>query len=213
MLQIRKLRTPAVEDTDESAFNTINDLANTLLPPPTSSLPITSKVKDTASYICSCKLHNDLPCYPRFSVELLTETQMQYQALSKSDRDIALSKKWVWNTHDWTNATERPKQKEPKKRERTRCYCYFQGGRICQHLFQYLHCIGEKQLNSLWKQYQDVDVESRVHGRTKQLPSNLLSYKDNLCIVDFIIKYAEQNTVTGMNIRSLERWQCTAPPN
>ena len=39
-------------------------------------------------------------------------------------------------------------------------------------------------------------MESRVHGRTKQLPSNLLSYKDNRCIVDFIIKYAEQNTVT-----------------
>ena len=48
MLQIRKLRKPAVEDTDESAFTTINDLANTLIPPPASSLPITSKVKDTA---------------------------------------------------------------------------------------------------------------------------------------------------------------------
>ena len=33
----------AVEDTHESTFTPVNDLANTLLPPPTGSLPTTSK--------------------------------------------------------------------------------------------------------------------------------------------------------------------------
>ena len=60
----------------------------------------------------------------------------------------------------------------------------------------YIHCVGDSHLRALNEHYKNVGVDARVHGSSKKLPVNTLSFEDARRIVAFIINYADVNAIT-----------------
>lgn len=185
---------------DDCTFSPIHHTAYTVLPPRLSSSGIegdshTSIISNSLIPLCSCTFNNGSPCYSAFDRESLDDARMHYEAMLKRDRVIAILAKIECGIGK-TEETERPKQKSQTERKRTRNEYYHLRRRICRDVFQYIHCIGEKQLDALNKHYKSEGVEPRVHGRSKHLPANSLTYDDNRRVVDFIINYADVHAVT-----------------
>ena len=49
----------------------------------------------------------------------------------------------------------------------------------------YIHCVGDSHLRALNEHYKNVGVDARVHGSSKKLPVNTLSFEDTRHIVAF----------------------------
>ena len=96
----------------------------------------------------SIQLNNSVPYVSIFTEETLLDCRLQYETMTREERDIAILAKIECGIH-MGSTTERGKHKTQTERKQTRNKNYFHGRRICRTIFQYIHGIGEQQLDNI----------------------------------------------------------------
>ena len=77
-------------------------------------------------------------------------------------------------------------------RQRTYGSYLHHGKRVCMKT---LHAISRKRLGKVKASLLENGLVPRVHGNTKRLPANTLSFTDTQRVVQFIVNYAEANAI------------------
>ena len=189
-------------------FSAIEPHATDLVLPPRPGTNASNDITEPAMPHCTCELNNGVPCVSIFTQETLIDCRMQYETMTREERDIAILAKIECGMH-MGSTTERSKHKKQGERKHTRNDYYFRGRRICRTIFQYIHGIGETQLDKLNKHYRDEGVVPRVHGLKGKLPAKALSFEDTRRVVDFIVNYSNTHSVT-LPGRTPSHWKSDA---
>jgi len=111
-------------------------------------------------------------------------------ALERDHLDMVLLGKIAAGIHT-SDTTVKSCKKEQKEREHTRMDFRHEGFQMCHDTFMFIHGVFRDKLQNLLKHYRENGVTPRVHGNTKRLPKNTLSFECVKRIVDFIVNYAE----------------------
>ena len=72
---------------------------------------------------------------------------------------------------------------------------YHQGLKVCRATFLFLHGVGTKMFKALRRHCRENGPVPRVHGNTKHLPANALTFTDVQRVVSFIENYAEDHAI------------------
>lgn len=86
-----------------------------------------------------------------------------------------------------------PKRSRYGERKRTRYEYRFERNIICRKAFLTIYDIGEKALKNLIRHINENGNVPRIHGNTGKKPRHALAFGDVEKVVQFIIKYAEEN--------------------
>ena len=79
------------------------------------------------------------------------------------------------------------------ERKRASTTYYHQGKAICQEMFLFVHGIGSKRLKNVKAALNSEGVGARIHGNTKRLPKNALTFHSVEFVVRFLLNYTEQH--------------------
>ena len=99
--------------------------------------------------VCGCTLYFGGPCNRAFSTEHLTSIHSQCQELDHSFLDLVLLGQ-VMATNSRSSLIQQSHQKSTLRKKRRMSY-YLQGIQICRTTFLFLHGIGKRRLDILWK--------------------------------------------------------------
>ena len=82
-----------------------------------------------------------------------------------------------------------------KSRERIYSMYLFGGQRVCRRTYQFLLGVSKDRLQAIKASYMKDGITTRIHGNTKRLPHNALTYEDITRIVKFLSNYAEEQAI------------------
>ena len=144
---------------------------------------------------CSCDLGlGGTPCCQQFSVSHYRDMRTWCAELTKDQRDCMVKGQLLAMTSA-TSLTKHSTTNHQEARKREHSYYYHQGLQICRATFLFLHSIHHYTFKALRRSCREEGMLPRVHGNTRRLPSNALTFNDVKHVVSFIDNYAEDHAI------------------
>ena len=151
----------------------------------------TQSVQAFVSSGCGCVLHNGRPCSGQFSLDQYLEFRGQCRELTSAELDMALQGQLSAFTFTSEHTVRRPSD----DRQHTYTIFWHKGQKVCRKTFLFLHTISAKRFKNLKASFTNNGLSPRVHGNTKRLPPNTISFVDTKRVVQFITTYAETHAI------------------
>ena len=144
---------------------------------------------------CGCRL---IPggCCHQFTQEHYEQVRSWCASLSRPELDMLLMGQIMslTNTSELSVHSTSYRHKE-QERARSRMTYYHQGLKVCRSTFLFLHGIGIKMYKALRSHIKENGLVPRIHGNTKRLPPNALSFEDVQRVASYIQNYAEDHAI------------------
>ena len=131
-----------------------------------------SLIKTFLERTCCCLYgKNQGPCSGYFNFEQLFEHRIQCTELSSAELDLVVL--CALAGHIGFSSGKK------------RCWMnyFFRGQNICNTMFMFTFCIGERRLKNLKSHFKMHGVAPRKHGNTSRLPHNVVSHETLNCVV------------------------------
>ena len=146
---------------------------------------------------CSCPFGPDSsPCCRQFQPEHYHEMRCWCSELTKQEKDLMIKGQLMamTNTSKITKHST-THQHSYQERVQQRTYYLRQGLSVCESTFRFLHCLGRSVYKAIRRSCREKGLAPRVHGNTRRLPYNTISFDDVQLIVSFIRNYAEDHVI------------------
>ena len=144
---------------------------------------------------CGCSI---VPggCCQQFAPAHFEQMRSLCAALSRAELDLILMGQIMSLTNN-SELTVNFMSHRHKRQERVHSnMTYFhQGLKVCRATFLFLHGIGTKMFKTLRMHCKENGLVPRVHGNTKRLPANALTFADVQRVVAFVQNYAEDHAI------------------
>lgn len=140
---------------------------------------------------CGCYLGNSSKsqCSNNISINTFREVRSKMAELTHDELDLVIMGQVMAGTFQ-ENSTTRC---EARKRGYTTFY--YQGSRICQKTFLFLHTIGYSRFKSVKSSFLSQGLEPRVHKSKGKHRKSGLSLEEIKGIIQFIMNYAGMYTL------------------
>ena len=144
---------------------------------------------------CGCSLAPG-GCCQQFHRTQYDQMRSWCAALSRAELDMLLMGQIVGltNTSELTVHTTSHRHKEQERVHSQMTY-YHQGLKVCRSTFLFLHGVGTKMFKALRSHCKENGLVPRIHGNTKRLPPNALTFGDVQRVVGYIQNYAEDHAI------------------
>ena len=149
------------------------------LPQTTNEGESTSEESETPVPACGCKLSNGKSCSGSLNLQAVEAMRSEIQQLTHDELDMVILAQIAASYSTETTKT---------------CF-HFNGLRICQTIFLFLHHVSRKRLRALLQHYKTAGLTPRVHGNTKRLPPNTTPFATIEEVLRFILTLAEEQAL------------------
>ena len=172
--------------------NNADDIITTSLPTDTLEHELVTQFMTSG---CGCKKARGTQCYQQFSQEYVTFMRQSCAELTHFELDMAILGQIAASVN--TSATVSTIKAHHKEADRERGYSSFthQGKPVCHKMFRFLHGIGVKRFKNLARNFKENGLTPRIHGNTRKVPHNALSFSSIQFFVKFVFNYAEQHAL------------------
>lgn len=158
------------------------------------SLEDTSERESVETFItstCGCKIGpKSSPCSSVLSRDTIVKYRMESLELTRDELDLVVLAQIRACRSVASQPSSRRTNHEKSTDCRSRTKYYVHGLEVCRQTFMFLHCIGHKRLENLLKHFEQIGLNTCVHGNTKRLPVTTLFFEDTNRLVAFITNYA-----------------------
>ena len=142
---------------------------------------------------CGCCLNKGSPCSNLIPLEKYVCHRSETASLTRDQLDLVL----IGAVMSVLNSKDESEDHSHKSKSRERIYStyLFGGQRVCRRTYQFLLGVGKDRLQAIKASYMKDGITTRIHGNTKRLPHNALTYEDITRIVKFLSNYAEEQAI------------------
>ena len=132
----------------------------------------------------------------QFSIDHFFDFRGQCKELTRAELDMAILGQlsaFTFSGEQTVNSTTYRHSSDGRQRAYT---VFWHGGfRVCRKTFLFLHTISEKRFKNLKASLLLHGLSPRMHGNTKRVPANTISFADKQQVVQFILTYAEAHAI------------------
>ena len=143
---------------------------------------------------CGCTLHNGRPCSGLFTIDYYLDFRGQCKEITKTELDMALIGQLSAFTFTGEQ-TVRGTTHVSEGRQNSYTIFWHRGLKVCRKTYLFVHTISEKRFKNLKISFCNNGLSPRMHGNTKRLPANTVSFADTKEVVKFITNYAEAHAI------------------
>ena len=138
---------------------------------------------------CKCGLDAGKSCSRQFGRDVYIQVRGDCSELSHNELDVCIINKLSACVSDSSETARSTPRKFSYAGLRHR------GKRVCMKTFMFMHGIGGWRMRALKATMLERGIVQRVHGNTKRLPHNTLSFDGTQRVVAFISFYAEEHAI------------------
>ncbi len=140
-----------------------------------------SQDKIIHDFMCCCNLGpRKTACSLQFTRELIKSSRLNCQEMTKAELDLVVL----------ANLDANRRYAIDQQKSRVHIQYFYRGQSVCKKMFLYVHSIGTKTFKNLVMHFDENSLTPRMHGNTKRLPSNAMSYSTTENITKFITNFA-----------------------
>ena len=151
----------------------------------------TKSVHEFMSSGCGCVVHDGRQCSAQFTIDHYLEFRGQCRELTRPELDMAL----LGQLSAFTFTSEVTVRLPSDSRQKSYTIFWHKGQKVCRKTFLFLHTISAKRFKNLKASFSNNGLCPRMHGNTKRLPANTVSFVDTQRVVQFITTYAEAHAI------------------
>ena len=174
-------------------------VVNTAVVPPDPDSLETEENQSVQSFVlcgCGCQLWGGKSCSGQFSFDHFFEFRGQCKELTRAEHDMALLGQLNAFTFSSEQTARATTHRHPSD-GRQRAYTVFWhcGLKVWRKTFLFLHTILEKRFKNLKSRLVVHGLSPRMHGNTRRVPANTISFADTQQVVHYISTYAEAHPI------------------
>ena len=184
---------PIIHSADTSQPLVVNTAATALVPPDPVCLEIEENqcVQSFVLCGCGCQLWGGKSCTGQFSFDHFFEFRGQCKELTRAELDMAL----IGQLNAFTFSSEQTARATTHRHPsdgRQRAYTVFWhcGLKVCRKTFLFVHMISENKSSLVVH-----GLSPLMHGNTRRVPANTISFADTQQVVHYISTYAEAHAI------------------
>ena len=170
------------ETTDESEIDDASvDSIDILTQSQESNNEEDKSVNDFVNTTCCCNFGpRKTACSLQLYYELILSSHLNCQEMTKAELDLVVLANLDGNRRCTID----------QQRSRVHIQYSFCGNIVCKTTFLFVHSVGTKAFKNLVAHFDENGLTPRMHGNTKRLPPNAISYSTTKDIAQFITNFA-----------------------
>ena len=176
----------------------VNTTASDLVSPDPECLELEEKhcIHAFVSSGCGCALQSGKSCSGHFGFDHYLEFRGQCRELTRSELDLVLLGQlsaFLFSTEQTARSTTYRHPSEGRQHSYT--IFWHRGHKVCRRTFLFLHTVSEKWFKNLKSSLLQNGLSPRMHGNTRRLPVNTISFTDTQHVIQYITTYAEAHAI------------------